>query len=69
MARTNTEIIHELDKTVAILTERLDNLRSEVARLEKALEESKRKRWHLTMTFVGAFLALLGGLVVALVRK
>ena len=69
MAKTNTEIIRELEKESATLRERVDNLRSDVARLEKALEESERKHWHLTMSFVGAFLALLVGLVIAFFAK
>ncbi|MBM4068207.1 MAG: hypothetical protein FJ271_04600 [Planctomycetes bacterium] len=69
MAKTNTEIIRELDRSVATLLERVDNLRDELSRVEKQLEESERKRWNLTMSFVGAFLTLLIGLVVALLKR
>jgi hypothetical protein len=69
VAKTNTEIIRELEKNDAILIERIDNLRGEVARLEKQIEEVERRYATLMMAFVGAFFALLGGLVLALVRK
>lgn len=69
VAKTNTEIIRELDRSVATLLERVDNLRDELSRVEKQLEESERKRWNLTMSFVGAFLTLLIGLVVALLKR
>lgn len=69
MAKTNTESIRELEKETATLRERLENLRGEVTRLEKALEESERRHWHLTMSFVGAFVTLLVGLVIAFIRK
>jgi len=69
VARTNTEAIRDLEKNVAVLEERVNNLRSDISALEKALEESDRKRWNLTMSFIGAFLALLSGLIVTLIRK
>jgi hypothetical protein len=69
VARTNTEAIRDLEKNVAVLEERVFNLRSDLAALEKAVEESDRKRWNLTMSFIGAFLALLCGLIANLLRK
>jgi len=54
---------------VAVLEERVENLRSDVTALEKAVDESDRKRWNLTMSFIGAFLALLGALIANLFRK
>ena len=66
---TNSEIIRELEKSVATLVERVDNLRAEIARVEKALEESDRKRWNLTMGFVSAVLALASGIILSFLRK
>jgi hypothetical protein len=67
--KTNTEIIRDLEKSVATLTGRVDNLRADAERLRKGIEESERKQWNLAMYFVAAFLALLGGVATAMVRK
>ena len=69
MPKTNTEIIRDLEKSVATLTGRVDNLRADAERLRKGIEESERKQWNLAMYFVAAFLALLGGVATAMVRK
>ncbi len=69
MAKTNTEAIRELEQKVAVLEVRVEILRGDIDRVDKALEESERKRWNVTMSFIGAFLALLGGLIVNLLRK
>ncbi len=80
MAKTNTESIRELDRWVATLSERVENLRRELdrseaqfnqrlERLEKDFEESERRRWQLTMAFIGAILSLAVGVVLSLFRK
>ncbi len=69
MAMTNTEAIRELEQKVAVLEVRVEVLRGDIDRVDKALEESERKRWNVTMSFIGAFLALLGGPIVNLLRK
>ncbi|HEY8504512.1 MAG TPA: hypothetical protein VIL46_08010, partial [Gemmataceae bacterium] len=40
VARTNTEIIRDLEKSVATLIERLANVRAEQARLEAVLQRT-----------------------------
>jgi len=69
VAKTNTETIRDLEKAVAVLEARMESLRSDHARIEKAVEEGDRKRWNLTMSFIGAFLALLCGMIANLLRK
>jgi predicted nucleic acid-binding Zn-ribbon protein len=95
--KTNTEVIRELERAVATLAERLDNVRREIDRLDpahaktaesltkavtqltvleekfadlkKALEESDRKRWMLTVAVAGTFLALVGNIALSFFRK
>jgi len=69
VAKTNTEAIRELEQKVAALEVRVENLRSDMTSVEKELEESERKQWSLTLSFIGAFLALLCGLIANLLRK
>jgi hypothetical protein len=69
VAKTNTETIRELEKQVAMLLERTDNLQSDVDRLGEEVKEIERKQWNLTMAMIGAFFSLLVGLLVAFLRK
>jgi len=69
VAKTNTETIRELEKHVAMLLERTDNLRADVDGLEEGVKETERKQWNLTMAMIGAFFSLLVGLLVTFLRK
>ena len=66
MPKTNTERIRDLEVDAAILNQRVDGLSADMARLERRLEETDRRLWTWTMTFVGAFLAVLAGPLVTL---
>ena len=56
---TNTEMIFNLVKEVAILNERLNATREEVKELKRALEEESKRRWALLPPIVGAIVTVL----------
>jgi hypothetical protein len=67
---THDEIIRELTKEVAILTERVTALREQVNELKRAQEETSRKRWALLPPILGAIVnVFLAALVAYLVSK
>ena len=71
-SQTPTDRISHLEKQVATLTERIDNVRDNVRRdidrIEVSLE--RRTNWHrsLMLTFVGILGALIGSMLPELVK-
>jgi hypothetical protein len=56
-------------EALAALTTRVAILEERHADQRKALEESDRKRWLLTLAVLGTFLALLANIALSFVRK
>ncbi|MCI0379527.1 MAG: hypothetical protein L0215_18110 [Gemmataceae bacterium] len=67
--KTNTEQIRELTITMAILDEQVKGLRRDVERIDKALEESERKRWQMMLAFLGSLLTFIVSLVALMFRR
>ncbi len=76
----NADLVQEMNRTVAVIVERVDNTRSDVARidkvrqedrlaLEKRIEELDRKLWMMTYLLIAALLSLVASLIVQIVRK
>jgi predicted nucleic acid-binding Zn-ribbon protein len=67
---THDEILRELTKELAVLNERVSNLREELTELKRGLEEASKKRWALLPPVLGAVVnVLLAGAVAYLVAK
>ena len=47
----------------------MENIRSEVVRVEKRLDELDRKLWTITCLLIAALLSLVASLLVQIVRK
>ncbi len=70
---------HDVDRVDAAHAKTADTLRDVITRLtvleakftdlNKALEESDRKRWMLTMAVIGTFLALVANIALSFLRK
>ena len=62
---TNSELILDLIKEVAVLTERLDATRDELKDFKRQLEEDSKKRWALLPPIAGALVNVFLSAVVA----
>ena len=67
--KTHTELIRELYESVTTLKERIENLRRDMDRIDKALEENERRRWQLLLAFLGSLLTFVVSLVLLYLRK
>ncbi len=57
------------DRALAVQQKRVENIRSEVVRVEKRLDELDRKLWTITCLLIAALLSLVASLLVQIVRK
>ena len=62
---TNTEMIHDLLRAVAVLGERLESTREELRELKRKLEEDSKSRWALLPPVFGAIVNVLLSAIVA----
>jgi uncharacterized membrane protein YheB (UPF0754 family) len=67
-SKTNQDRILDLEREVAKLIERVDNVRRDIARIEKALEERTNRRWTLMLALVGVLGGLIGSILPNLVN-
>jgi hypothetical protein len=60
----------DLDRLSAVKSEtRIAVLEEKIAKYEKAIQESDRKRWMLTIAFIGSVLTLAGNILITVIRK
>jgi uncharacterized protein YlxW (UPF0749 family) len=67
-SKTNQDRILDLEREVAKLIERVDNVRRDVDRIQKAQEERTNRRWALMLALVGVLGGAIGSILPELVR-
>ncbi len=62
-SQTNQDRIRELEREVAKLTERVDNLRRDIDRIVELSNKRSDRRWSLTIALIGLFGGVVGGIL------